>query len=51
MINLVKRANRTFIVAAAALAATCLSAVAHVIVDTNSIVFIYSGDTPEELLK
>ena len=51
MINFVKRTNRTLIVAMAAFAATILNTVAHAIVGTNSIVFIYSGDTPEELLK
>ncbi|ASA20978.1 cyclic lactone autoinducer peptide [Paenibacillus donghaensis] len=47
MLNLVKKVNRS----AAFGAASFLSVIALGIVNTASIVFIYSGETPEELLK
>jgi cyclic lactone autoinducer peptide len=51
MINIAKEKSRTLSITLATFAATALYTVAHAIVGTNSIVFIYSGDTPEELMK
>lgn len=45
--NLIQKANHRMMY----VLASCLSIIAYGVVNTASIVFIYAGETPEELLK